>query len=157
MRLTLIIALLAFVIDQVSKFIVLHGLNLVQLQDIAVLPPWLNFRLAWNRGVNFGILSGLDARWMLILLALVIAGAVLVWVGRDPAARPAVRVFAGLLVGGAMGNVADRLIYGAVADFVNTGLPFWDSPWSYNLADVSVFVGAIGLVLAGGRGKPKGA
>lgn len=157
MRLTLIIALAAFLLDQATKFAVLHGLNLVQRLDIAVLPPWLNFRMAWNRGVNFGILSGFDARWPLILLALGISLAVLVWVARDHQARPLVRISAGLLVGGALGNVLDRLIYGAVADFLNTGLPFWDSPWSYNLADVAVFAGAIGLVLFSGKARTKGA
>ncbi|MBW7921031.1 MAG: signal peptidase II [Rubellimicrobium sp.] len=156
MRLTFIVALAAFLLDQASKWIVVRWLDLATRQEIAVLPPWLNFRMAWNRGVNFGILSSFDARWLLIAFALAISAAVLVWVARDHGARPPMRVSAGLLVGGALGNVVDRLIYGAVADFLNTGLPGWGNPFSFNLADVWVFAGAIGLVLFGG-GKAKGA
>ena len=156
MRLTFLVALTAFLLDQGSKWLVLHGLGLVERQEIAVLPPWLTFRMAWNRGVNFGILSGLDARWLLVGFALVISVAVLVWVARDHGARAPMRVSAGLLVGGALGNVVDRLVYGAVADFLNTGLPFWHNPFSFNLADVAVFAGAIGLVLFSGETRQKG-
>lgn len=157
MRLTFITALVAFLLDQASKWAVVRGLDLATRQEIAVWPPWLSFRMAWNRGVNFGILSGLDARWVLIGFALAISAAVLVWVAREGEARPLMLASAGLLVGGALGNVTDRLIYGAVADFLNTGLPGWGNPFSFNLADVFVFAGAIGLVLFGGKAKAKGA
>ena len=57
------------------------------------------------------------------------------------------RIAAGLLIGGALGNVIDRLAYGAVADFLNMSLPGWDNPYSFNVADIAIFAGAIGLVL----------
>ncbi|WP_291738692.1 signal peptidase II, partial [Bradyrhizobium sp.] len=54
---------------------------------------------------------------------------------------------AGLLIGGALGNVVDRVLYGAVADFLNMSLPGWQNPYSFNVADISIFAGALGLVL----------
>jgi len=60
---------------------------------------------------------------------------------------------AGLLVGGALGNVVDRIAYGAVADFINMSLPGWNNPFSFNIADVAIFLGALGLVLFTGKEK----
>ena len=54
---------------------------------------------------------------------------------------------AGLLIGGALGNVIDRIWYGAVADFLNMSLPGMANPYSFNVADITIFAGAIGLVL----------
>ena len=107
-----------FIIDQATKWIVVHRLDLVTRQSIDVLPPWINFRMAWNRGVNFGILGDFDLRWVLIGVALLISGLVVLWMRRDGGSRP-VHVAAGLLIGGALGNVVDRVLYGAVADFLN--------------------------------------
>jgi signal peptidase II len=61
-------------------------------------------------------------------------------------------VSAGLLIGGALGNVVDRVLYGAVADFLNMSCCGIDNPFAFNVADVAIFVGAIGLVLFAGRG-----
>ena len=58
---------------------------------------------------------------------------------------------AGLLIGGAIGNVVDRIVYGAVADFLNMSVPGLDNPCSFNLADVAIFAGAMGLVVFAGR------
>lgn len=138
-----------FLADQASKWFVVHWLDLANRFEIEVLPPWITFRMAWNRGVNFGILSGHDMRWVLVAFALAISAAVLVWVWRDRRNSRIAQLCAGLLVGGALGNVADRVLYGAVADFLNMSLPGLANPWSFNLADVAVFAGALGLVLFG--------
>ena len=111
-------AVVIFVIDQLSKYVVVHGLNLIEKQRIDVCPPFLVFRMAWNRGINFGLLSGADMRWILIAVALAISGVVVYWVWRDRGGRW-MQISAGLLIGGALGNVVDRLLYGAVADFLN--------------------------------------
>ena len=55
-----------------------------------------------------------------------------------------------LLVGGALGNVVDRLLYGAVADFLNMSLPGWRNPYSFNVADIAIFAGALGLIVQPG-------
>ncbi|ODT59247.1 MAG: signal peptidase II [Paracoccus sp. SCN 68-21] len=148
MRLVIWVAAAIFVIDQVLKYVVVHMLQLDRVREIDVLPPWLNLRMAWNQGVNFGLMAS-DAsvmRWVLIGIALVICVWVWVWIWRSQVGRLA-RVSAGLLIGGALGNVIDRILYGAVADFLNMSLPGWQNPYSFNVADISIFAGAIGLVL----------
>ena len=133
-----------------------HTLNLREVGTIDVLPPFLVFRMAWNRGVNFGLFSQFDMRWALIALALVIVGFVIYWMRRDGGGRLA-QLSAGLLIGGALGNVVDRLIYGAVADFLNMSCCGIENPYAFNVADISIFLGALGLVFFTGdaaRDKP---
>lgn len=147
MRLTAIVALITFVADQISKYLVVHVLELDRKLLVEVLPPWLQFRMAWNQGVNFGLFasSAEIARWVLIAVALAISVWVWVWLRRE-GRKPALLVAGGLLIGGALGNVIDRLIYGAVADFLNMGAPGLSNPYSFNIADITIFVGALGLV-----------
>ncbi|WP_284164541.1 signal peptidase II [Frigidibacter sp. SD6-1] len=147
MRLLLTSLFAALAVDQGSKLSMLHLLDLERRFEIPVLPPFLNFRMAWNEGINFGLFAQSHdlGRWLLILLALAISAWVWRWVRREPA-NAKVQVAGGLLIGGAMGNVIDRLAYGAVVDFLNMGFPGFDNPFSFNLADVAIFLGAIGLV-----------
>jgi signal peptidase II len=140
-----------FLIDQASKWLVVHWLDLRTQMEIDVLPPWVNLRMAWNRGVNFGLLADIDMRWVLVALALGISIFVVVWVFREGGGK-LVQVSAGLLVGGAVGNVVDRVLYGAVADFLNMSCCGLENPWAFNVADIAVFLGAVGLVLFAGRG-----
>lgn len=135
-------------LDQASKWLVVQHLDLPQLREIDVFDPWLNLRMAWNQGMNFGLLASSQdlTRWLLVAVAVVVCVWVCVWVLRGRPGRFA-RVAAGLLVGGALGNVIDRLVYGAVADFLNMSLPGWQNPYSFNIADIAVFAGAVGLVL----------
>ena len=118
------------------------------MRAIDVLPPWLNLRMAWNQGVNFGLFSSDEnvMRWVLIAVALAVCTWVWLWLRRGRASTLG-RTAGGLLIGGAIGNVIDRLAYGAVADFLNMSLPGWQNPYSFNLADIAIFAGAIGLVL----------
>ncbi|MFN3525151.1 MAG: signal peptidase II [Paracoccus sp. (in: a-proteobacteria)] len=148
MRLVVWVATAIFLFDQALKYWVVHIMQLDRLREIDVIPPWLNLRMAWNQGVNFGLFASDQnvMRWVLIGIALVICAWVWVWVWRSAAGRLA-RISAGLLIGGALGNVIDRILYGAVADFLNMSLPGWQNPYSFNVADISIFAGAIGLVL----------
>jgi signal peptidase II len=147
MRMLSIAALAAFLVDQASKYAVIFGMDLWRIRQIDVLPPLLNFRYGENRGINFGLFDGgSDAsRWILIAMALVICGAVLLWVKRSRMGRWAM-ISAGILVGGALANVLDRLVYGYVLDFLNMSCCGIDNPFVFNLADVFIFAGAIGLV-----------
>ena len=140
-----------FLADQATKWIVVHWLGLAQRLYMDVLPPLLNFRMAWNTGVNFGLFSGLDMRWVLIAVALLISAVVVGWVWRDRPGKWA-QIFAGILVGGALGNVVDRVLYGAVADFLNMSWWGFENPYSFNIADIAIFIGALGLVFFGGDG-----
>lgn len=147
MRLVALTALAVFALDQISKIWVVAGLNLDQRGFIEVFPPFLNLRMAWNYGINFGLMAGDDSltRWVLIAVALGIVAAVLYWIRRDPPGRWGL-LGAGLLIGGALGNVIDRLIYGAVADFLNMSCCGIDNPFAFNVADIAIFAGALGLV-----------
>jgi len=154
MRPTLLAALVVLLADQASKWAVVVALDLRNLGRIEVLPPWLTFRMAWNQGINFGLLAGDGdlGRWLLVALALVISAWVWLWV-RKPGHSALVRAAAGLLIGGALGNVIDRLRWGAVADFLNMSAPGIENPFSFNVADIAIFAGAIGLAVLAGRDK----
>ncbi len=137
-----------FLLDQVTKYIVLYQVNLPAQpnQTYEVFAPFLTLRMAWNRGVNFGLFADFDMRWVLIGIALVISIFVIWWIRRANVGRWAY-ISAGLLVGGAIGNVVDRILHGAVADFINMSCCGFNNPYAFNVADISIFAGAIGLVL----------
>ncbi|MEE9387170.1 MAG: signal peptidase II [Paracoccaceae bacterium] len=145
-------AMAVVVLDQASKVFVVQVMDLKSKGSIDVLPPLLNFRMAWNEGVNFGLFSNNSdlARWFLITIAVVISTWVAVWVVREGAGR-AGQISAGLLIGGAVGNVIDRMVYGAVADFLNMSCCGFDNPFAFNVADIAIFVGAMGLIFFTGR------
>ena len=152
MKIAALTASATFLIDQLSKLAVVQGMNLIERGEIDILPPFLVFRMAWNRGVNFGLFAG-DAeviRWVIVLVSLVISGWVWAWIARS---RPngKAQIAAGLLVGGAIGNVIDRIWYGAVADFLNMSCCGFENPYAFNVADIAIFAGAAGLVLFAGN------
>lgn len=152
MRLMFITTLVVFLLDQITKYLVVIAMDLRTYGTIDVLPPFLNFRMAWNRGVNFGLFSGNGdtTKWVLIGIAVAISLWVIIWVWRSAPSRWAY-LAAGLLVGGALGNAIDRVIYGAVADFLNMSCCGWDNPFAFNIADIAIFAGAIGLILFTGE------
>lgn len=138
----------AFLLDQASKYLVVHWMGLARLREIDVLPPLLNFRYGENRGINFGLLNG-DAeisRWLLIVFSLAVCLVVFGWVRRGHNGR-LMQLGAGLLIGGALGNVVDRLLYGYVLDFLNMSCCGINNPFVFNLGDVFIFLGAAGLIL----------
>ncbi len=155
MRIAAKAALAVFALDQISKIAVVWGLNLYDRGEIEILPPLLNFRMAWNQGINFGLLSDDTEimRWALVAVALAVSVWVWIWVKREKTG-PMMQLLAGVLIGGALGNVVDRIMYGAVADFLNMSCCGIDNPFAFNVADVAIFVGAIGLVLFAGKDQP---
>lgn len=154
MKLLWITALLAFAVDQASKYGVIYGLE-TQVAPYPVLPPLLEFRYGLNTGINFGLLSDLpiDARYLLIGLALAISAGLVIWAARS-FERPIEFVAAGLVVGGALGNALDRVLHPGVLDFLNMSCCGIDNPYVFNVADVFIFAGAIALALFGGHKKP---
>ncbi|MEF3047974.1 signal peptidase II [Pseudotabrizicola sp. L79] len=161
MKLAALTATLTFVLDQATKLAVVQGLNLIERGVIEIVPPFLVFRMAWNRGINFGLFAGEGdlVRWFLVALSLAITAWVWRWISRSHQTR-LVQISAGLLIGGALGNVIDRVVYEAVADFLNMSCCGIENPYAFNVADITIFLGAIGLVLFTGSGedapKPKG-
>jgi signal peptidase II len=145
-RLALVSYILAFVVvgaDQALKYWVLEVFDLPSRTTAQVIGPfWLT--MVWNRGVSFGVLNT-DAdwtRWALAAFALAVAGALAVWALR---VRHVVLALAiGFIMGGALGNLIDRVRLGAVTDFLDfSRLHF---PWVFNLADSAINVGAVLLL-----------
>lgn len=154
MRRLWITAALTLIFDQSSKLWILGPLDLDTRGAIDVFPPYLNFHMAWNTGVNFGLFGNMDMRWLLSGLAIAICLLVLWWVIRDRAGKWEM-ISAGLLIGGAIGNVIDRVAYGAVVDFLNMSCCGLENPYAFNIADIAIFIGAVGLVLVSGRNTRK--
>jgi signal peptidase II len=133
------------VVDQLTKWLVVEQMNLREVKAIDFI-PFLNFRMAWNPGVNFGLLSADTelGRWLLIAItgsiSLVLLAAAL-W-----SRRPLSAIGLGIAAGGAIGNLIDRFTYGAVADFINMSGLGIHNPWSFNVADIAIFIG-FGLLL----------
>ena len=126
-----------------------EGLDLKTRLHIPVLDPWLNFTMAWNEGINFGLFNfGAAGRWVLVALALAIIVVLARWVRHGGWVQA---IGAGAIIGGALGNVWDRLRWGAVADFINMSCCGVRNPFAFNLADAAIFAGAALLVLAGSR------
>ncbi|WP_170571592.1 signal peptidase II [Ruegeria atlantica] len=144
-------ALAAFLIDQISKYLVVHVMRVAE-GNIDVLPPLLVFKYGENRGINFGLFQGNSeaARWVLIGISLAISIGVLVWLIRSTPSK--LMLFCGgLLIGGALANVVDRVLYGYVLDFLNMSCCGIKNPFVFNLADVFIFAGAFGLVFFDGK------
>jgi len=155
MRALSLTATLVFLLDQLSKIGVIRLLLLRERGEIEVFDPFVNFRWAENRGVNFGLFanSAEFMRWVLIAVALAISGWVLVWLRREQPGRWSM-IAGGLLIGGALGNVVDRIAYGYVADFLTMSCCGLENPYSFNIADIAIFAGAIGLVLFSSNSTP---
>jgi signal peptidase II len=145
----------AFALDQLSKLIVVHALDLRTVLAMDPLPPFLRFRMGWNTGINFGLFADSPdvTRWLLVALAFGVS--VLLWRWARGFTRTVALVAAGLIVGGALANALDRVVYGAVADFLNMSCCGIVNPFSFNLADVFIFAGAFGLVIWGDEKRAK--
>jgi signal peptidase II len=144
-RLGIVAALLVLGADQASKYWVLHVLDLPDLRQVVLLPV-LNLTMVWNQGVTFGLLNGLGAWSHLALaaIALLVVGALGVWLRRAESALAALAI--GAIAGGAVGNVIDRLRYGAVVDFIHAHVGQW-SWYVFNIADAAIVCGVAVLIL----------
>ncbi len=157
MRLMTLFALIAIVADQASKYWVVHVMEIWRRTEmLPVIPPILNFSYGENRGINFGLFASHSdvMRWVLTGVAIAICIAVVIWLRRNEQPK-IVHVSAGLLIGGALGNVVDRIWYGFVLDFLNTSCCGWVNPTVYNVADVFIVAGALGMIFFANDDKPK--
>ena len=135
-----VVALLTLAIDQVSKSLVVTRLELGQSMDLASwLAPIFQLTYVTNTGVVFGLLRGLGNLFSVVPLAVILV--VLLYYRRLPPGHVLVRICLGLLLGGAIGNLVDRLLRGSVVDFIDVNFwPLRDFPL-YNLADASIVTG----------------
>jgi signal peptidase II len=151
----LLVAVLVLLLDLVSKLAILEWID-PPAQGIP-LTSFLAIVLVWNRGMSFGMLNTDSAivPWILGGLALAVSIALVWWLKR--ADRRLVIAGLGLVLGGALGNLIDRLQYGAVVDFILLHYGRWAWP-AFNVADSAIFLGVVCLLwdsLFGPRESPK--
>ena len=144
----LLSALIVLIADQASKWWVLNVIHLPDVRQIVVLPV-LNLTMVWNHGVTFGLFNRLGD-WGPIALAavsLLVVAALGVWLWR--AQNWLVAIALGAIAGGAIGNVIDRLRFGAVVDFLHAqaDTPWGDFSWYvFNVGDAGIVCGVAALV-----------
>jgi signal peptidase II len=140
----LALAVIVIVLDQFTKTLVIHEF---QLGDSRTITSWFNLVRAHNPGAAFSFLAGADGwqRWFFIALGLV-ASVVLVWMMVRHGEQKLFCFALTMILGGALGNVIDRMLHGYVVDFIQVHRGGWYFP-SFNLADSAITLGAICLVL----------
>ena len=139
------VAALVFLLDQLTKFWILNIVRLPERGTIEVLPF---FRLTYveNIGVSMGLFNAYTdvGRWLLVAVTGAIAATVAVWITREKARTDVIAL--GLVLGGALGNIIDRVRFGYVVDFLHF---FWGerSFWVFNVADAAITAGVLLLLL----------
>ena len=151
-------ALAIIVLDQLTKAWVLDDLSLREVGRVFVAHPVFNLSYVENSGFSFGLAGGGAARWPLSIFSIVVAGGLAWWATQ--ADRRLLIASIGLLIGGAIGNVIDRVRFGYVVDFLDfsgtrfpevffisklAGNPIF--PWVFNVADCAISVGVALLIL----------
>lgn len=142
--------------DQATKSVVRH--TLIPYMPHQVIPHLLNWTLAFNRGAAFSFLADSSGwqTWLFGGLAVVVCIGLGVWLARTPRRDWRTALPVALIIGGALGNLIDRLIHGQVTDFIQVYWHAWSYP-AFNVADSAITVGAVLLVafgLFGGSAKP---
>lgn len=139
-----VIALIALILDQVTKYIIIHILHLDEVgrMDIA---PLLSLDWVENRGVSMGLFpaNSMTECYLLITLTLIIASIVCVWIWRERNLDSAIAL--GMILGGAIGNIADRIRYGYVVDFIYLHWKTWGF-YVFNVADAAISLGVVFLL-----------
>lgn len=147
-RLTLGLAAAAFVfvLDQLLKWVVTGPLDLQRVRQIELLPV---FDLRWveNYGVSMGFLTAGSEleRWLLVGMTATISAVVLVWMWREKSRPDTIAL--GLVLGGALGNIVDRVRFGYVVDFLGPHIGGWYPFLVFNVADAAITIGVLLLVL----------
>jgi signal peptidase II len=138
----------AIIIDQINKSALIDVMYARALEPITV-TGYFNLVMAWNKGVSFSMLAEHDARYPLVVMALIVSGFLFVWMWQE--ADKAIALSLGLIIGGAVSNAIDRINYGAVADFFDFHLIGYHWP-AFNLADSFIFIGVAILLWRSFRG-----
>ncbi len=144
-RFGLLLILAVLLLDQVSKNWILN-INGLSSRFISEVTSFFNLVLVWNRGVSFGMFSN-HPEWMpiiLTLMALIITGILVKWMWG--ATQKFTVIALAFVIGGAIGNVIDRIRFGAVVDFLDFHIAGYHWP-SFNIADAAIFIGVVLLLI----------
>jgi signal peptidase II len=147
-RLGLVAAAVTVVLDQLTKLWLIFAFDLGS-KGLVPIAPMLDLVLTWNTGISYGLFQQDSefGRWVLFAVKLAAVLLLSVWLARAGSRLTAVAL--GLIIGGAIGNAVDRLLYGAVADFVlfHVTTENWQFRWYvFNLADAAIVAGVVGLL-----------
>jgi signal peptidase II len=138
-----LIAVISMIADQATKWWILEGI--MQPPRVIPMTPFFNLVLTWNNGVSFGLFNNNNELNALILSVLAIAIVIflILWLRKAENKRMAIGL--GLIIGGALGNVIDRGIHGAVVDFLDFYVNSYHWP-AFNVADSCITIGAVILI-----------
>ncbi len=149
----LTISAVVIVLDQVTKWLMVSWLALYE--TVAVM-PYFNLTMAHNYGAAFSFLAqaGGWQRWFFIVLAVVISIVLIVWLAKLKPHAKLEAISLSLILGGAIGNVIDRIVYGYVVDFLDVyiGSSHWPA---FNVADSAICIGAVLLILDSFKSEPE--
>jgi len=149
------LSLVVIVLDQATKFLVTRFLDLYERVEVM---PVLDFTLLHNTGAAFSMLAGASGwqRWFFIGLAGVVSVLLTVWIWRTPRGEKLLPLALSLILGGAIGNVIDRIWHGYVVDFIHA---HWGEAYfpAFNIADSAITIGAALLIVDAFRERGQGA
>ena len=146
-RFGFLVAGIVFLVDQLVKWIVTGPMGIARVGDQLVLLPIFNLTYTENYGISLGLLSASTAmgRWGLILMTSAIAIAVAWWIGREKARADQAAL--GMVLGGALGNILDRLRFGYVVDFLDLHFGEFRPFYVFNVADAAISIAVVILLL----------
>jgi signal peptidase II len=141
------VALVVFILDQLVKWIVTGPLGLNQIGDQLTILPIFNFTFTQNEGISLGLLNATNpvGRWMLVGLTSAIAIGVAVWIGREK--NRVDQIALGMVLGGALGNICDRVRFGYVVDFADLHFGEWRPFLIFNVGDAAISIAVVILLL----------
>jgi signal peptidase II len=145
------LSLFILVADQISKQL---AESAIQLYERVALLPYLNLTLTYNRGAAFSFLSEQSGwqRWFFSVLAVVVTLVLVVWLKNLDRANRWTAISLSLIIGGAVGNLIDRLLFGHVIDFIDVYYGQWHWP-AFNVADSAISIGVVLMLLEAFRGE----
>src|SRR5437868_9933083 len=145
-RLGFLVALLVFALDQLVKWIVTGPLHVQDLEHYYLL-PFFQLTYTQNEGISLGLFNATTevGRWMLVALTSAIAIGVAYWLGREK--NRVDQVALGMVLGGALGNILDRVRHGYVVDFADLHFGGWRPFFIFNVADAAISIGVVILLL----------
>lgn len=139
------LSVLVVILDQVSKFYVVKELS---FQPPMELVSWLNLIIAHNTGAAFSFLgdAGGWQRWLFVVLASIVSIVLIVWIYKLPKNSYWLACSLALILGGAVGNLIDRVRFGYVIDFIDFHIDTWHFA-TFNIADTAISIGAVMLLV----------